>query len=90
MSQTITWVIAMDTKHLKGTLWEAHVKKAASSPYHAKQYKRFEYDLDPHRINAQRIRNGEAVGEMWLRGQLKEELMEFHGLTEADFKPYTG
>ena len=43
---------------------------------------------DSHRINAERISNGERVGECWLRGRLKQELLDFGLLTRSDFDKY--
>ena len=55
------------------SIWDAHVQKAASSPTMAREYKKSGYVLDSDKIIAQRIRNGEAVGEHYLRGKTKYE-----------------
>jgi hypothetical protein len=75
-------------KQVKPDIWDAHVKKASSSPMFAKEYKRSNYVLNTHEVNANRIRNGEPVGEMYLSGRLKQELLDLTDLTEADFRKY--
>lgn len=44
--------------------------------------------LDSDKIIAQRIRNGEAVGEPYLKGLTKQRLKKFQHLTEEDFEKY--
>jgi hypothetical protein len=68
--------------------WDAHIKKASSSPAFAKEYKRSNYVLNTHTVMAERIRNGEPVGEMYLTGRLKQELLDLTDLTEDDFQKY--
>lgn len=75
-------------KQVKPDTWDAHVKRAASSPHYAKEYKRSNYVLNTQQIMADRIRNGEAIGEMYLSGRLKQELLDTTDLTEDDFKKY--
>lgn len=75
-------------KHVEPNTWDAHVKKASSSPTYAKEYKRVNYVLNTHEVMAKRIINGEPVGDMWLKGRAKEELLEFTNITESDFKKY--
>ena len=75
-------------KQIKPDTWDAHVKKASSSPAFAKEYKRKNYVLNTHTVMAERIRNGEPVGEMYLAGRLKQELLDLTDLTEADFDKY--
>ena len=70
------------------SVWDAHVAKAASSPVQAREYKRSGYVLDSDKIIAQRIRNGEAVGEPYLEGLTKQRLKKFQHLTEEDFEKY--
>ena len=70
------------------SVWDAHVRKAASSPVMAREYKRSGYVLDSDKIIAQRIRNGEAVGEPYLKGLTKQRLKKFQHLTEEDFEKY--
>ena len=75
-------------KQIKPDTWDAHVKKASSSPAFAREYKRSNYVLNTHMVMADRIRNGEPVGEMYLTGRLKKELLDLTDLTEADFRKY--
>ena len=70
------------------SIWDAHVAKAASSPVQAREYKRSGYVLDSDKIKADRIRNGEAVGEPYLKGLTKQRLKKFQHLTEEDFEKY--
>lgn len=75
-------------KYVEGNVWDAHVSKATSSPHYAKEYKRTNYVLDEYEIMARRIKNGEPIGESYLKGKQKERLLEFTDLTEADLKKY--
>lgn len=42
----------------------------------------------PHEINADRIKRGEAVGEMWIAGRLCAELVGKGLIEKADVMPY--
>ena len=75
-------------KQIKPDTWDAHIKKASSSPAYAKEYKRSNYVLNEHTVIANRIRNGEPVGESYLTGLRKKELIDLTDLTEADFDKY--
>jgi len=46
------------------------------------------YEPDPMAIAAQRIREGEAVGQSWLWGPQCRALQRAHGISEADLRPY--
>tara|TARA_R110000765_G_scaffold121289_1_gene217428 strand:+ start:820 stop:1086 length:267 start_codon:yes stop_codon:yes gene_type:complete len=70
------------------SMWDAHVNKAASSPVQAREYKKSGYVLDSDRIMADKIRNGEVIGEGYLKGETKKRLKKFQRLTEADFIKY--
>ena len=70
------------------SIWDAHVAKAASSPVQAREYKRSGYVLDSDKIIADRIRNGEAVGEPYLKGLTKQRLKKFQHLSEEHFEKY--
>ena len=70
------------------SVWDAHVAKAASSPVMAREYKKSGYVLDSDKIIAQRIRNGKAVGDNYLKGETKKRLKEFQNLSEEDFVKY--
>jgi len=70
------------------SIWDAHVQKAASSPVMAREYKKSGYVLDSDKIIAQRIRNGEAVGHNYLKGETKKRLKEFQNLSEEHFVKY--
>ena len=70
------------------SVWDAHVNKAASSPAQAREYKRSGYVLDSDKIMADKIRNGEVIGEGYLKGETKKRLKKFQRLTEADFIKY--
>jgi len=70
------------------SVWDAHVNKAASSPAQAREYKRSGYVLDSDKIMANKIRNGEVIGEGYLKGETKKRLKKFQHLTEDDFVKY--
>ena len=70
------------------SVWDAHVSKASSSPVQAREYKRSSYELESDKVIANRIRNGDAVGEPYLKGETKKRLMKFQHLTEDDFVKY--
>ena len=70
------------------SVWDAHVNKAASSPAQAREYKRSGYVLDSDKIMADKIRNGEVIGEGYLKGETKKRLKKFQLLTEEDFSKY--
>ena len=70
------------------SVWDAHVTKAASSPVMAREYKKSGYVLDSDKIMAERIRNGDPIGESYLKGKAKERLKKFQHLTEEDFEKY--
>jgi hypothetical protein len=70
------------------SVWDAHVNKAASSPAQAREYKRSGYVLDSDKIMADRIRNGEVIGDGYLKGHTKKRLKKFQHLTEDDFVKY--
>jgi len=70
------------------SVWDAHITKATSSPHYAREYKKYSYVLDEYEIMAKRIKNGEPIGENYLKGKQKEKLLELTDLTHADFKKY--
>ena len=69
-------------------VWDAHIARANSSVSARKEYKRSNYELNAHKINAQRIIDGQNVGECWLKGKLKEELIELGYCKQSDFSKY--
>jgi len=70
------------------SVWDAHVTKAASSPVMAREYKKSGYVLDSDKIMAERIRNGDPIGESYLKGKAKERLKKFQHLSEEHFVKY--
>ena len=72
----------------KSTSWDAHVRRASSSPVLAAEYKKSGWKLNTHKVMANRIKNGENVGHYWLEGKLKQELLDMTDITEEDFKKY--
>lgn len=71
--------------------WEARIQRASMSPTARKEMKAaLGTKRSPLDINARRIKNGEPVGDMYLRGKLKQQLLAETDLTEADFAKYTG
>jgi hypothetical protein len=45
-------------------------------------------DLDPVKLTERRIRRGDAIGDQWLRGSLRLQLLEQTSITEKDLEPY--
>ena len=70
------------------SVWDAHINKATSSPHYAREYKKYSYVLDEYEIIAKRIKNGEPVGEPYLKGEQRKKLLELTDITEADLKKY--
>jgi len=70
-------------------LWEANVSRVAQSPTLQREVLRKGYFIDSEAIHAKRIKDGQTVGEHWLKGKNKETLIKDHGLTEKDFEKYT-
>jgi len=73
---------------INSAVWDAHVARANSSVAARKEYKRSNYELNAHKINAQRIIDGQNVGECWLKGKLKKELIELGYCKPSDFSKY--
>jgi hypothetical protein len=44
--------------------------------------------LDPYRVNASRIRQGQPVAESYLRDPYRKKLIDEYHLTEGDFEQY--
>lgn len=60
------------------------IRKAGVQPLRTES----EWQLDPMKIAAQRIRDGESVGNEWLFGRCCVEMMDAHMITDADLAPY--
>ena len=73
---------------VQANVWDAHVARANSSVAARKEYKRSNYELNTHKIMAKRIIDGQNVGECWLKGKLKEELIELGYCKPSDFSKY--
>lgn len=79
----------MKKPDFEANVWDAHVNRAATGDKKDRlQYKIKPWDLDHLEIAANRIRQGQPVGENYLKGQLKQDLMVYKGLTEEDFNNY--
>jgi len=76
-------------KAIDAAMWEANVGRVAQSPTLQREVLRKGYFIDSEAIHAERIKQGETVGENWLKGKNKKALIKDHGLTEEDFKKYT-
>lgn len=75
-------------KQAKIDLWDSHIKRATTSPEYAKEYHRKDFVLDHLQINANKIKNREAVGDQYLFGLLAAELVDGGYVTEAELRPY--
>lgn len=69
-------------------VWDSTVSRVSQSKVLKEQMIRKDFVLDSAQISANRIKLGEPVGDFWLQGKAKEELIKNYGLTEADFKKY--
>jgi len=59
------------------------------SKSHAEPHTDTSDDLpDPYQLNANRIRSGGAVGELYLRGKHRKKLIEEYHITEEELQPY--
>jgi hypothetical protein len=56
-------------------IWDAQVNKSSTNPDYNRAIKKQGFFLDTHQIVAKRIKNGEPVGDFWLRGKAKEALV---------------
>ena len=45
-------------------------------------------DLDPVKLTERRVARGDAIGDQWLRGSLRQQLLEQTSVTEKDLEPY--
>ena len=76
-------------KAVDAAVWEANVGRVAQSPTLQREVLRKGFFIDSEAIHARRIKDGEPVGENWLKGKNKKALIKDHGLTEKDFEKYT-
>ncbi len=70
-------------------IWDQQLAKASSNPEYKREIKTYGYFLDAHQIMAKRIKNGEPVGEFWLKGRLKQQLLDQTDLRPNDFTKYS-
>ena len=71
-----------------GQVWDSTVSRVSQSTVLREEMIRKDFIIDSAKINADRIRLGEPVGDFWLEGKAKERLIKDYGLTQADFKKY--
>ena len=71
-----------------GQVWDSTVNRVSQSTVLREEMIRKDFIIDSAKISADRIRLGEPVGDFWLKGKAKEQLIKDYGLTEADFKKY--
>lgn len=71
-------------------IWDAQVNKSSTNPDYNRAIKKQGFFLDTHQIVAKRIKNGEPVGDFWLRGKAKEALLDQTDLKQSDFSKYNG
>lgn len=69
-------------------VWDSTVNRVSQSKVLKEQMIRKDFVLDSAQISANRIKLGEPVGDFWLKGRAKEQLIKDYGLTEDDFKKY--
>ena len=71
-----------------GQVWDSTVNRVSQSTVLREEMIRKDFIIDSAKISADRIRLGEPVGDFWLKGKAKEQLIKNYGLTEDDFKKY--
>lgn len=71
-------------------IWDAQVNRSSTNPAYNRDIKKKGYFLDTHQIMAKRIKNGEPVGDFWLQGKAKQDLLDQTDLRESDFSKYNG
>ena len=71
-----------------GQVWDSTVNRVSQSTVLREEMIRKDFIIDSAKISADRIRLGEPVGDFWLKGKAKEQLIKDYGLTEDDFKKY--
>lgn len=76
------------SRYIENDVWEASVMRGSNDAYNKEYQKVQGWVMDSHKVNAQRIINGEKVGENWLKGRLKKELIEFGYCKLSDFSKY--
>ena len=75
-------------KQIQPDTWDAHVKRASSSADFAKEYKKVHYVLDRHKIMAQKIKDGDYVGEEYIFGRGAAELVHHGYVRKEELIPY--
>lgn len=71
-------------------IWDAQVNRSSTNPTYNRDLKKKGYFLDTHQIMAKRIKNGEPIGDFWLQGKAKQDLLDQTDLRESDFSKYNG
>lgn len=72
--------------------WEARIQRASVNKETRKEFKKamIAKRKSPIDIQASRIKNGEPVSDLYLKGEMKKRLLAETDLTEEDFAKYTG
>jgi hypothetical protein len=70
------------------SVWDSTVSRVSQSKVLREEMLRKDFILDDAKIAANRIRLGESVGDYWLEGKAKEQLIKDYGLKAEDFQKY--
>ena len=70
------------------SVWDSTVSRVSQSKVLREEMLRKDFILDDAKIAANRIRLGEPVGDYWLEGKAKEQLIKDYGLKAGDFQKY--
>ena len=70
------------------SIWDSTVSRVSQSKVLREEMLRKDFILDDAKIAANRIRLGEPVGDYWLKGKAKEQLIKDYGLKAKDFEKY--
>ena len=70
------------------SVWDSTVSRVSQSKVLREEMLRKDFILDDAKIAANRIRLGEPVGDYWLEGKAKEQLIKDYGLKTEDFQKY--
>tara|TARA_S200002703_G_scaffold30746_2_gene26744 strand:- start:157 stop:402 length:246 start_codon:yes stop_codon:yes gene_type:complete len=70
------------------SVWDSTVSRVSQSKVLREEILRKDFILDDAKIAANRIRLGEPVGDYWLEGRAKEQLIKDYGLKAEDFQKY--
>jgi hypothetical protein len=75
-------------RYVKDDVWSSSVKRGSHEIYKRDLERTKSWTPDSMRINAERILNGELVGEQWLYGRMAAGMIVTGLLTERQLQPH--